>query len=313
MPQPDDVDSPSSATIDLMEMDSEMGDSSSLSKGKVDGDATGSVASSSGRGARMASSEQLVQRLRSASSKSRMEVLVLREALERARATDIELLTSQFDDVTLDLRRTRQRNSELRERVRALECAKADGYAAGDVRGGGMPGRTVEGSDEKTASTSADSNRIAGATRTYKGSVTFDPSVVDPQPRRRSTHGAGNFTSYESILASLPGRERQVFTDAIDSRLKIARLADRAVIDELSSQLRELLNDAGTNDYAQRDEHSFEQEPNANETDSIPPQQSTETAPPWSAIHMLIWFCVGAASMLLCIAVALWSSAPTLS
>lgn len=312
-----DLDSPSSATIDLMEksdVGSSADGSSNLSKEKAtsaDRDATGSVTSSSSRGARVSSYEQVVQRLRSANSKSRMEMLVLREALERARATDIELLTSQFEDVTLDLRRTRQRNLELKERLRDLESDKVNGYARGSLRGKSLPVQpTIEKDNREAGINSADATEIAIPPKASKMSVKFDPSV-DVRVRRLNVSEADAPSSYKSVLASLPSRERQVVIDFVEAKLEKARLTDRAVIAELSSQLRELLNDADTIFPTQRSDMVDSAQLSANEDASDRLPQTTETTTGSSAQHILLWFCVGAVSMLLCCAIAILHSSMT--
>lgn len=291
------INSPSSTTVDVTAI-SDNGLHTSDDNISVN---TSSSAAKSGSRRHL---EQIISKQQNMINKLKMDVVILKESLHKANSADLDILQTQLDDAILDLRRTRQRNSELKAKLWQLEEQSL-------LRGSTMPRKSLEdrcvvsgGSIDEPSGEKDTPLPLKATAKESKVSVKFSgvPVPKDDASRLRRRR-------FEEILASMSPQDQLEVQATIDTLIETARLADLNCIKELSSELRSLQRDDET-PPEDPPPSAPPVEPNKNEAAAMHSESAKEAVVEarTSGIplyHYLLSFSVGVLSILICAAIVL--------
>ena len=210
--------------------------------------------SSSGRSALLEKQNRLIKKLK-------LDIVILTESLRQARASDIEILTSQLDDMRLDLSRVSQRNAELRDKLRLMTEQRKNSLSSTTTNSSQAADDPSSSATDQVKANSAikgEKERVVHEVRfredvinkqkeeedSRKEKILHTPSVYRRRRIPQSSPLDPNLLSYDLILKALPKEQKDILVASIKDMVESARESDKRVIFELSNQLRQLASPA---------------------------------------------------------------------
>lgn len=265
----DETKSPSNATADL----TAVSESESIAEDD----------SSSGRHLPgHTSSSQVIGKQKRLIGKLRMEIFMLEESLIAAKAKDVQLLQQQIEELQLDLRRVKNRNRELREKVDSLEGLRR-AQPKDERRPSASPANVIEAEHSDLATT---------------GGTTAGGRVASTTQSRNRTFITDEFSTFDEVLRTLSVHHQRLLKNHIASEVDSLRKADLKVIRELTAQLSHAENekrDAVTSvekfDRDARELKSHQRSDKATLTENVLAPSSRQFLWPWLLGAMVLAIC----------------------